>query len=126
MTHVHMTRVMRATTTTTIVAEDVAGDTRTAHAITTVVIAIMTGAHATTTEGTAAVSHATTIAVTTTADGTELVVHKMLSSGQNYMVSYSALSIYLSLPAMLVLWRLECYFVVRENGNGPSKHCYSI
>ena len=24
---------------------------------------------------------------------------------------------------MVVLWRLECYFVIRENGNGPSKYC---
>jgi hypothetical protein len=66
-----MTRVMRASTRTTIVAEDVADDTKIAHGTTTEGIAIMTEAHVTTTEGTAAaVSHATTIAVTTT-DGTE-------------------------------------------------------
>lgn len=68
-THAPMTRVMRATTTTTIVAEDVVGDTTTAHGTTTVGIAIMKGDHAITTEGTV-VSHAITIAVTTT-DGTE-------------------------------------------------------
>ena len=64
-----MTRVMRATTITKSVVEDVAGVTRTAHGTTTVVIAIMTGVRATTTEATV-VSHAITIAVTTT-DGTE-------------------------------------------------------
>lgn len=64
-----MTRAMRATTTVTIVAEDVAGDTRTAHGTTTAGIAIMTGDHGTTTEG-MVVNRGITIAVTTT-DGTE-------------------------------------------------------
>lgn len=64
-----MTRAMRVTTTMMIVAEDVAGDTRTAHGTTTAGIVIMTGDHGITTEGTV-VSHGITIAVTTT-DGTE-------------------------------------------------------
>jgi len=62
---------MPAIMSTRTVAEDVAGDTMTAHGTTTVVIAIMTGAaHATSTEGTVVVSHAITNAVTTI-DGTE-------------------------------------------------------
>ena len=65
-----MTRVMRATMTTTIVAEDVVGGTMTAHGTTTVVIAIMTGVRATTTEGGTVVSHAIMNAVMTI-DGTE-------------------------------------------------------
>jgi hypothetical protein len=60
---------MRATMTTTNVAEDVAGGMMTAHGTTTVVIAIMTEVRATTTERTV-VSHAITNAVMTI-DGTE-------------------------------------------------------